>query len=67
MSRYHLIVTTEDIFDTRYITMITNRSFVKTSISADAYEIRFSSPEAIAEMIKFPAIICQESKVLRKN
>lgn len=34
MSRYHLIVTTEDIFDTRYITMITNRSLVKTSISA---------------------------------
>ena len=63
MSRYHLIVTTEDIFDTRYITMITKRSLVKTSISEDAYAKYASlSTDAIAEMIKFPAIICQESK-----
>lgn len=62
MSRYHLIVTTADIFDTKFVSMKTSRSLIKGSISDDAYERYASlSPEAVADLLKFPAIICQEN------
>lgn len=64
---YQLIVTCEeDVFSTGVVSVITNRALTKYNVPPEIYE-RCSTltDEGIAELKRFPAIICRENTEMK--
>ena len=64
---YQLIVTCEeDVFSTGVVSVITNRALTKYNVPPEIFE-RCSTltEEGIAELKRFPAIICQENTEMK--
>ena len=62
MSHYHLIITNNNISEQDCVVVRADCSLVKSTISNDCYEKYANlSDEAIREILKFPAIICNRN------
>ena len=59
---YQLIVTCDDIFEDNTIIMTANRALNKGTVPEELYQTCATlTPKAQEELIKYPAIICQEN------